>query len=158
MTFIRPLVSCLALALCVLPQLADAQGLRQPPRGQDEPSGPRPRGEPEKIFPTGVLWVLTEVNGKPIPAGTDATLTIDGNNRGTGSAGCNTWSSPMVAIQGQKLAMGAIAMTRRSCPAPVMAFERSYLTALHGGPSWDIVVTDLVVKAQNMTLKFKRGL
>jgi heat shock protein HslJ len=64
----------------------------------------------------------------------------------------------MLPVRGQRLAMGAIAMTRRSCPPAVMAFERSYLVTLHSGPTWDVVNSDLVVKTKQTTLVFRRGL
>ena len=152
------LISLLTLAACVAATTAEAQQPRKP-RGQ-QPQQEQPKGppQPEKQFPNGVQWALEEINGKPPPAAADATLKIDNNNRGTGGAGCNSWSSPMVAIPGQRLAMGAIALTKRTCPAEIMAFERTYLTILHSGPTWDLVVTDLVVKAGNFTLKFRRGL
>ena len=64
----------------------------------------------------------------------------------------------MVAVPGQRLVMGAIATTRKSCPPPTMAFEHGYLTILHSAPQWDLVVTDLVVKTPTASMRFKRGI
>ncbi len=114
--------------------------------------------QPDKVFPLGAVWILRDINGKAVPSDIEATLIMDKQNRGSGNAGCNTWSSPMVSLPGQKFAMGSIAMTRKSCPAPIMAFERNYLQALHSGPTWDIPTSDLIVKAGTTTLRFSRGL
>jgi heat shock protein HslJ len=143
-------------AACVLtPGSAEAQHRRHGRQPESQQAKPLP--EPEKRFPINAQWSLREVNGKPVPAGVEATMRIDQNNRGTGVSGCNTWSSPMVPINGQRIAMGAIAMTRRSCPPAVMAFERTYLLALHSGPKWDLEGSDLIVKTPQTTLRFRRG-
>lgn len=47
------------------------------------------------------------------PPGTEATVRIDIDGV-TGSAGCNTYSAP-VAIEGDRIQVGAIALTERAC-------------------------------------------
>lgn len=112
----------------------------------------------EKEFPKNATWRLIEFNGKPLPAGIDASLTIDTSLRGAGSSGCNTWSATMYPVRGQHLAVGPVALTKKSCAPAVMAFERAYLTAIHAGPTWDEVNGYLVVKSAAGTCKFARGL
>jgi heat shock protein HslJ len=146
------------LAVAVLAPLSAADAQRAQGKTQEELMQEQKYRPPDKVFPLGAVWVLRDLNGKPIPSGIEATLVLDKNNRGSGSSGCNTWSSPMMSVPGQKFAMGAIAMTRKACPAPVMAFERSYLQTLHSGPTWDIVGPDLIVKTASTTLRFSRGL
>jgi heat shock protein HslJ len=136
----------------------EAQGLRGPRAEPQQPQQTKPSPVPEKMFPYKAVWTLREINGKPVPREIDATLMIDQNNHGTGSGGCNTWSSPMAPIVGQRIAMGAIALTKRSCPPAAMAFERSYLITLHSGPSWDLVSSELVLKTPTTRLVFRRGL
>jgi heat shock protein HslJ len=149
--------AALLLALCMASTPSLAQTQRHRGR-QPEHQQPKPLPAPEKRFPYNARWTLRELNGKPLPSGVEATLRIDQNNHGAGVAGCNNWSSPMLPIPGQRLAMGAIALTRRSCPASVMAFERTYLLTLHAGPKWDLVGSDLVVQTPQTTLRFSRGL
>lgn len=110
----------------------------------------------EAPFPTKMTWVLSSLNGKPGAA--EATLIIDENLRGSGSAGCNTWSAALYPVRGKKLAMGPVAMTKKSCPAPLMAFERAYLTVLATGPTWELAGSTLTVKSKAGTLVFSRGL
>lgn len=112
---------------------------------------------PDKQFPFGAVWVLREMNGKPVPGDLDVSFTLDKQGRGSGTSGCNSWSSPMVSVPGQKFAMGAIAMTKKACPPAVMTFERTYLQTLHSGPTWDIPTSDLIVKNAQTTLRFSRG-
>jgi heat shock protein HslJ len=99
---------------------------------------------------------LKEINGKP-PAG-DASLTIDGTFRGSGYSGCNTWSATIYPIKGQKLLMGPVVMTKKTCDAALTTFEKEYLTILHSGPTWDTQGDTLTVKGQTGTLVFTRSL
>ncbi|MDE2578170.1 MAG: META domain-containing protein [Hyphomicrobiales bacterium] len=117
--------------------------------------------EPEKAayetpFPTKMNWTLSTINGKRAPA--EATLNIDENLRGTGVSGCNSWSAALYPIRGHRLAMGPVAITKKTCGKEIDGFERQYLTILHSGPHWDLQGSTLTVKVQNQTLVFNRGL
>ena len=64
---------------------------------QQKPQGaqaPQPSKE-EKTFPKDSNWTLRAMNGKPLSPGLEATLKIDGQFRGSGFSGCNTWSATM---------------------------------------------------------------
>ncbi|MDB5650881.1 MAG: hypothetical protein JWL62_2401 [Hyphomicrobiales bacterium] len=148
---IRHVAASLALALATLATPAMAQ--RKPPA---QPAAPAPNPN-EKTYPVGANWTLREMNGKPIPAGIEATLTIDDRFRASGISGCNTWSATMWPVRNQRFAVGPVALTKKACPAPVMAFERAYLTALHAQPQWDLIGSTLEVKGPAGTLKFARG-
>lgn len=147
-----------ALAPVLLAQSALAQGRRipSPPPGerQDEPK--KKSQEYEAPFPTKMTWVLSNANGKAPPA--EATMMIDENFRGTGVSGCNSWSATLFPVKGHKLAMGPIALTKKTCPNELVAFERLFLTVLHTGPTWDLQGSTLTVKSQAGTLVFDRGL
>jgi heat shock protein HslJ len=132
-------------------------GLAEAAPRHPQPASPI-RREPDKTFPSGVEWRLVEINGKRPPAGADASLSIDSALRGSGRAGCNSWSASLWPAPGQRLLMGAPALTRKACPAPVMAFERSFLTIVAAQSTWDIVSDDLVVRSRAGTLRFSRGL
>ena len=110
----------------------------------------------ESPFPTKANWQLVTLNGKNPPA--DASLFIDETLRGSGSSGCNTWSATLYPIKGHKLAMGPVALTKKSCPPEVMKFEVGYLNVLRSGPVWDLKGSTLTVKSQYGELVFNRGL
>ena len=112
----------------------------------------------EKQFPVGVRWVLEDIGGKRPPAGVEATLRVDSTFRGTGSAGCNTFSAAMYPRQGQTLLAGPPALTKRKCPPAVMAFERAYLVGLYSRPQWDRTGDQLILKTRSGVMRFRRGL
>ena len=109
--------------------------------------------EPE--FPINALWSLTDINGQAPPSG--ASLMIDGQLRGSGSSGCNTWSATIYPIKGQKLAMGPVMQTKKTCHPVVMAFELEYLTILHSGPTWNTERDTLTVNGATGTLVFLKS-
>lgn len=145
-------LACLAIPMTAIATPAFAQ--RKPPQQQQQPK-PNPN---EKTFPMGTRWSLREMNGKPIPAGMEATLAIDDRFRGTGVAGCNSWSATMWPVRNQRFAVGPVLLTKKSCPAPVMAFERAFLVAIHTQPVWDLKEGYLDVKSPAGSLRFARGL
>ena len=111
----------------------------------------------EKRFPIGVLWVLEDLRGSRPPAGVEATLRVDSTLRGTGSSGCNRFSSSMYPGPGQTLVAGPPAITRRTCPQPVMTFERAYLQGLYSRPSWDQIGDRLILKTRSGVMRFRRS-
>jgi len=142
------------LALSCLPLLpADASAQQAKPAQQQQQQQPKE----EKTFPKDSSWTLRMLNGKPIPAGMEATMRIDGQFRGAGFAGCNTWSATMWPVRGQRFAVGGIATTKKACPAPAMQFEQAFLRALFDQPVWDIAGGMLEVKSASGTLSFSRG-
>jgi heat shock protein HslJ len=113
--------------------------------------------QPDKTFPTKIVWTLYSFNGKPITG--DVNFLIDDNNRGSGSGGCNTWSATLVPVRGQRLAMGPIAITKKQCAKEVTQLEFAFLIALRSGPHWDIVGPDVVIKGEKGgEMKFRRSL
>jgi heat shock protein HslJ len=137
---------------------ASAQGRKPKAAPEQKPEQAQPGAEKkyDKEFPTKANFNLKEINGKP-PAG-DASLTIDGTFRGSGYSGCNTWSATIYPIKGQKLLMGPVVMTKKTCDAALTTFEKEYLTILHSGPTWDTQGDTLTVKGQTGTLVFVRSL
>ena len=143
-----------AIAAAPLPAAAQQKDQKQPPGKPQAPAIP----QPDKTFPKNIVWTLYSLNGKPVTG--ELTFLIDDNNRGSGASGCNTWSATMVPVQGQRIAMGPIATTKKQCAKEVMQLEFGYLSALHSGPNWDLVGPDIVIKAVqgNGEMKFKRSL
>ena len=84
----------------------------------------------------GTSWKVTGFNnGRQAVVstitGTELTLAFSADGRYSGSAGCNTFNGA-VTVQGERVAFGPAAATRRMCPQPagVMEQEQQYLKAL----------------------------
>ncbi len=139
-----------SLVASALPGAAHAQ---QKPQGAAAPQAQKE----EKTFPKDSNWTLRSMNGKPLAAGLEATMRIDGQFRGSGFSGCNTWSATMWPVRNQRFAVGPVALSKKQCDAPKMAFERAYLVILHNRASWDLVNGMLEVKSESGSLSFVRG-
>lgn len=148
----------LALApLAATPALAQNRG-QMPSRSELGAPPPLPSMEKqEKSFPMGAAWAAVSLNGKPI-SDRRATLQIDNNLRGTGFAGCNTFSASAYPLREQGFAVGPIAVTKRACDGGASAFEKSFLTALRAANKWDLVQGKLVLKGGAGELRFDRAL
>ena len=143
-----------AAALC----LATAAFAGPPSGPQEEEGPPKPLPPQQKNFPLDQTWSLREVNGKPVPEGLDASLKIDGNLRGSGFTGCNSWSATLYPVKDQHLAVGPYALTKKQCAKDVMAVEFGFLSSLLGNPTWDLVNGDLVIKGPRGSLRLARSL
>ena len=149
-----------ALAPALLAQPALAQRKKKPDAQQQQPGGDKRSDlspyEPQ--FPTKANWTLTSANGKPPPV--EATMAIDEALRGSGNSGCNTWSATLYPVKGQHLAMGPVALTKKTCTPDLNNFERMFLGILHSGPTWDLQGSTLTIKTQDgkNALVFERGL
>ncbi len=152
-------LAILALAAAAAAFVA-APALAQKKKGQQQEQGQGEKKDDkyayESPFPTKANWLLTTINGKAPPA--DASLLIDENLRGTGSSGCNTWSATLYPVKGHRLAMGPVAMTKKTCSNEINGFERAYLNVLRSGPVWDLKGSTLTVKSQHGELVYNRGL
>jgi heat shock protein HslJ len=148
--FLRAAVTLVAATFATL---AIAQ-MRQ--KDADEP--PKPLPPLQKNFPLDQTWSLRDINDKPIPAGLDASLMIDGNLRGSGYTGCNSWSATLYPVKDQHLLTGPFALTKKQCDKDVMAVEFGFLSALTGNPTWDLVNGELVIKGPKGTLRLARSL
>ncbi|KRE23717.1 hypothetical protein ASE66_00110 [Bosea sp. Root483D1] len=148
-----------ALALSLSPMLvadALAQGRQQmPPRGEQPQQAPPTKQE--KNFPLDASWTAIQMNGKPI-TGYRATLKVDSNLRGTGFAGCNTFSASAYPLRQQAFAVGPIAVTKTACDKGASDFERGFLMALRTARQWDLVEGRLVIKTGAGEIRFDRGI
>ncbi len=156
MTYLNRLIQkslIMLLPLAVMMLQADAPALAK--KAGQPAEVPPLATEQEKRFPQKTNWSLMELDGKA-PAGSEApTLVIDDNMRGSGFSGCNTWSSALYPVRGQRLLMGSVALTRKACDPALMTLERSYLTILHSGPNWDLDSGFLVIKSKAGNLRFR---
>ncbi len=126
-------------------------------RDKDE-GPPKPLPPLQKNFPLDQTWSLRELNGKPISAGLDVSLKIDGALHASGFDGCNSWSAVIYPVKDQHLAVGQFALTKKQCDKDKMAIEAGFLTALQGGPAWDLVNGELVIKGPRGALRLVRSL
>ena len=127
-------------------------------RDKDSEAPPKPLPPLQKQFPLDQTWSLKDINDKPIPAGLDASLKIDGNLRGSGYTGCNSWSATLYPVKDQHLLIGPPVLTKKQCAKDIMAIEFSFLSALTGNPTWDLVNGDLVIKGPKGSLRLARSL
>ena len=149
-------VAAVAAALCFTPA---AYGAQKGPQTEEDNAPPKPLPPMQKNFPLDQTWSLRELNGKPVPAGLDISLKIDGTLRGSGYTGCNSWSATMYPVKDQHLAVGPYALTRRECPSKdLKALEIGFLSALLGSPGWDLVNGDLVIKGPRGWMRLARSL
>ena len=150
----RPLsrMAIVAVALCA------AFAAHAQMRDSDKDEEPKPLPPQQKNFPLDQTWSLRELNGKPIPAGLDVSLKIDGALRGTGYTGCNTWSATMYPVKDQHLLVGPYALTKKKCDKDTTAVEFGFLSALLGQPTWDLVNGELVIKGTRGALRLVRSL
>jgi heat shock protein HslJ len=128
------------------------------PHSQEDEGPPKPLPPQQKNFPLDQTWSLRELNGKPVAAGLDASLKIDGNLRGSGFTGCNSWSATLYPVKDQHLAVGPFALTKKQCDKDVMAVEIGFLSSLVGNPTWDLVNGDLVIKGPRGSMRLARSL
>src|SRR6201987_2034595 len=148
------LVAAFAAALCLATAAYAAQ--KGP---QSEEDTPKPLPPLQKNFPLDQTWSLKELNGKPVPPGTDISLKIDGTLRGSGYTGCNSWSATMYPGKAQHLAVGPYALTKKDCPnKDLKALEIGFLSSLLGSPEWDLVNGDLVIKGPRGSMRLARSL
>jgi heat shock protein HslJ len=148
-------VAAVAAALCFA--AASYAGQKGPQTEEDE-GPPKPLPPLQKNFPLDQTWSLRELNGKPVPAGLDISLKIDGTLRGSGYTGCNSWSATVYPVKDQHLAVGPYALTKKQCAKDIMQLELGFLSGLLGSPEWDLVNGELVIKGPRGTMRLARSL
>ena len=157
--FLALLATGVLSAALVMPAAAQQPMVgRHKKKAQDNQQQQPTFAQPDMTFPVGAHWTVSTINDKPVPGDAELTLSIDSNDRGTGFSGCNTWSATLKPIQGQRLAMGSVALTGKTCPPAVIQLEHQFLGILHSGPYWSLEGSDLVVKSQFGVLRFSRGI
>lgn len=112
----------------------------------------------EKRFPLGTAWIAISLNGKPFGGTERPSFVLDDQFRVRGFGGCNSFSATAFPLREQGIAVGPLALTKRSCDKGVMDTEQSFLTALRTAGKWDTLIGSLVIKGPNGELKFERSL
>jgi heat shock protein HslJ len=146
----------LELATPASAQIGPGRKLPRKPQDEKVPTGPS--GPVEQQFPFGATWILVDIDGKPV-SGDAPSFNLDDKLRATGFGGCNTFSMALYPVRDQKLAAGAIAVTKKTCGKSVDDAEHTVLVGLHSLPTWHLEPNgDLNVKSQVGLMHFKRGL
>ncbi|MBY0296456.1 MULTISPECIES: META domain-containing protein [Methylobacterium] len=112
----------------------------------------------EKIFPLDSTWTAVSLNGKAFSGSDRPSFIIDKQYRARGFGGCNTFAATAFPLKEQHLAVGPLALTKKSCEKGVSAAEMQFLTAFRTSGQWDIVGSQLVIKSQAGELRFDRAL
>lgn len=147
------------LAAC-LATSASAQITGRRSRG-DQPSAgytPVPGQKEEKRFPLGSSWIAVSLNGKPYGGNERPAFSLDDQFRVRGFGGCNSFSATAFPLRSQGIAVGPLALTKRSCDQAAMAAEQAFLAALRTSAKWDTVTGTLLIKGPNGELRFERAL
>lgn len=156
-----------ALPLAALPILfvalatsAQAQSRRagQPDQRAPQTGDTKIIMKEDKKFPLGANWVAVSINDKPYTGAERPIFLLNDQYRATGFGGCNSFSATAFPLREQAIAVGPLALTRRSCDKGVMEAERAYFIALRTTQKWDTVQGALVLTGPNGQLKFERSL
>jgi len=75
------------------------------------------------------LWLAQEVAGAPVPSDAQVTLSVYGDGRAVGRAGCNNYTTRYQRAGGDISFEPAIS-TKMACAPELMSLEQSYLTTL----------------------------
>ena len=122
----RPLSMLPIAAMLVLAIACGGTPEQAPGPGPD--SAPAEEGPVVAGPPVGV-WNLIAIDGVPIPADVDVTLTIEAGGRVSGGSGCNRYTAA-ATFEGASIRVGPVAGTRMACPEPLMDLETNYLTTI----------------------------
>ncbi|HMO08192.1 MAG TPA: META domain-containing protein [Paracoccaceae bacterium] len=83
-------------------------------------------GEPRDLLQGN--WTAVELDGSPLPAGAEVTLSFEGD-RVAGRAACNRYTGGII-LSGEGLSFGPAAGTRMACAPDLMAVEAAFFAAL----------------------------
>ena len=112
----------------------------------------------EKVFPLGATWTAVSLNGKAFTGAERPSFIVDSQYRARGYGGCNTFAATAFPLREQHLAVGPLAITKRSCEKGLSTLEQAYFIALRTAGQWDLVDSQLVIRSQNGELRFDRAL
>lgn len=94
-------------------------------------------GDPRDLLTATEVWTVTEIQGSPTVAGTEAEIGFSQDSGVFGSGGCNRLSGAY-ELTGEGVSLGPIAATRMACPGEIMSQEQRLITALESVFAFDI--------------------
>lgn len=145
-----------AWSVALIAALASAGALAAPIPQPEE--APKPLPPLQKNFPLDQTFSLRDLNGKPVSPDLDVSFKLDGAYHASGYTGCNSWSATAYPQPNQHLLVGGFAITKKTCNKDDLAIERGFLRAFQGGPAWDLVNGELIIKGPGGALRMVRSL
>jgi heat shock protein HslJ len=100
-------------------------------------------GEPASLL-QGAEWIVIEVGGARLAAGSKVTLEFAADGRVSGKASCNDFAGTYT-LSGEGLAVSGVAGTRMTCDAALMDQERRFLDALGNVRNFSIAADDALL-------------
>ena len=147
------------IAALAVTSTAEAQSRRSRGNEDQQIKGDiKPVPKEEKRFPLGQSWIAVSFNGKPFSGAERPAFALDEQFRARGFGGCNSFSATAFPLREQGIAVGPIALTKKTCDGAAMASERAFLTALRTAAKWDTSTGSLIIKGPNGELRFERSL
>jgi heat shock protein HslJ len=95
---------------------------------------------PESLV--GTDWRLKSIGGKPVVEGTTVTAVFSGDERVSGSSGCNRYFGS-ARVTADSLSVGPLGSTMMACEQAVMDQESAYLANLQAATSYTIEGSEL---------------
>ncbi|HEV7440944.1 MAG TPA: META domain-containing protein [Methylobacterium sp.] len=164
-TLIAALVCAVAAGSVTAATQVQAQGMsgfgkkNRRPGGEEEKKQYIPAAKAqEKIFPLDSTWTAVTLNGKPFGGVDRPSFIIDKQYRARGYGGCNTFAATAFPLREQHLAVGPLALTKKSCDKGLQSVEQAFFVALRTAAQWDLVGSQLVIKSPNGEIRFDRAL
>lgn len=139
-------------------QVAPLQHLNNAGQQPKKPQYVPQAKQQEKIFPLGSTWTAVSLNGKAFNGNDRPSFIIDSQYRARGYGGCNTFAATAFPLREQHLAVGPLAITKKTCDKSVGASEQAYFMALRTAGQWDMVGSQLVIRSPSGELRFDRSL
>lgn len=137
---------------------AQITGRRSNRDQQAKPGGQLPAPKEEKRFPLGSSWIAVSLNGKPFGGTERPAFSLDDRFRVRGFGGCNSFSATAFPLKSQGIAVGPLALTKRSCDPAAMASEKAFLAALRTSATWETTTGTLYIKGPSGEIRFERSL
>lgn len=122
-----------ALTACALPPAPPPKADNKDMPAQTDSSANAPAGPL-----AGTHWVLETLGGNPPIQGSQATLNIGEDGRGSGSDGCNRFMTT-VSADGSAIAFGPLASTMMACPEPIMKQAGAFGQALAAAKTYSVM-------------------
>jgi heat shock protein HslJ len=82
------------------------------------------------------LWAAQEIAGVPLVPDSRITLSLYGDGKAVGRAGCNNYSSTYKRA-GDALSFGPVISTKMACAPEIMSQEQAYLDILGAAPRYE---------------------
>ena len=106
-------------------------------------------------------WLLADMDGEPLPAGTEPPLIHFEGGTVRGFAGCNRFTAPVTETKPGEIAIGPGAVaTKKACPPPQMELEQKFLARLDAVNRYTYQAGDLALGWQDGeavgTLRFRK--